>query len=490
MRQIDRFPAPYSVPPPYRNGLTLAPERACGLSRFLVIGIARAGCFRARGASRQTVEEELMGYGDNRYGGDRSQGRGEGGGRSERERSSYGDWGSDRDSGHRNQGGGDNDQGFFERAGEQVRSWFSDDDDRGGGNYQERGRSGGQGSDWGRGGASFGGGFGNQRGWGDDHFDRQFGSDRSSQAGERSQSGPGQDGSRDRTPERYDEQSGPTGGRSSYGGGGGGAEPWGGSGFGGPVDNGRRFDRIDPGHVGAQGAHPMSSPVDSGYGGGYGISAGGAAGSSAARYAALGGGGQRHIDTAKLLGDDRGGGRQAPSQSSGQAQGQRSSYGGSQHDPHYSQWRQRQIESLDKDYEDYCREHQSRFEQEFGGWREKRQTQRQHLGRVAPQMEVIGSDGERLGTVDRVGGDRIILTKDEGDAGGASQSIPCSWVENVDERVTLSKSVSEAKSHWHSEEQNRALFEPRDQGSDGPHMLNRSFSGTYGDGDGDGNRGR
>jgi hypothetical protein len=58
--------------------------------------------------------------------------------------------------------------------------------------------------------------------------------------------------------------------RSSWGGGGGGADTWGGSGFGGPDDNGRRFDRIDPGHVGAQGAHPMSSPVDAGYGAGAG----------------------------------------------------------------------------------------------------------------------------------------------------------------------------------------------------------------------------
>ena len=111
-----------------------------------------------------------MGYGDNRYGDDRWQGRGEGGGRWERERSSYGDWGSDRERGNQNRGSGNEDRGFFERAGEQVRSWFSDDDERGGGRGYERGgrMSGGQ-----SGGESFGGGFGNQRGWGDDQFDRQ-----------------------------------------------------------------------------------------------------------------------------------------------------------------------------------------------------------------------------------------------------------------------------------------------------------------------------
>jgi hypothetical protein len=388
-----------------------------------------------------------MGYGDNRNGDDRWQGRGEGGGRWERERSSYGDWGSDRERGGSNHGSGNEDRGFFERAADQARSWFSDDDDRG---RQRMG--GGQGSDGGRGGASFGGGFGNQRGWSDQHYDRQY--------------GPEQGRGRDRD-ESY---AGGGGNRSSWGGGGGGPELFGGSGFGGPEDNGRRFDRIDPGHVGAQGAHPMSAPVDSGYGAGAGISPGGGAGSSAARYAAMGGGvGERHIDKARLLGEDRGGSRQG--------------FGGTHHDPHYSEWRQRQIEQLDREYEEYRREHQSRFEQDFGGWREKRQTQRQHLRRATEHMEVLGSDGQHIGTVDKISGDRIILTKSDPNAGGIHHSIPCSWIESVDERVTVNKTAEQAMQAWQSEEQNRALFERGDEGSEGPHMLNRSFSNTYTDRD-------
>src|SRR4030095_1102010 len=35
------------------------------------------------------------------------------------------------------------------------------------------------------------------------------------------------------------------------------------------------------------------------------------------------------------------------------------------HDPHYSEWRRRQIEALDRDYDEYRRENQSRFENEF-----------------------------------------------------------------------------------------------------------------------------
>ena len=98
-------------------------------------------------------------------------------------------------------------------------------------------------------------------------------------------------------------------------------------------------------------------------------------------------------------------------------------------------------------------------------------------------MEVVGSDGERIGTVDKVRGDRIILTKNDPNAGGVHHLIPCSWVESVDERVTVNKTARDAMSQWQSEEQNRALFERGDEGSEGPHALNRSFSGTYSDDD-------
>ncbi len=368
-----------------------------------------------------------------------------------------------------NRGGGEprgDDRGFFERAGEEVRSWFSEDDDRGRGGHQghggDRGASGG--GDWGRGAESFGGGFGNQRGWGDDHFDRPHGSGRTQ--GDRNEGYSG------------------GGSRSNWGGGGGGAEPWGGSGFGGLDDNGRRFDRVDAGHVGAQGAHPMSSPVDAGYGSRSGAS-GGAYGSSSRAAAIMGNEGQHSgplIDPQardRMLG--RGGGQQ---QGGGQSGGQSGSWGGGHHDPHYSEWRQRQIQQLDSDYDEYRREHQSKFEQDFGGWREKRQTQRQHLGRVGEKMEVIGSDGEHIGTVDKVRGDRVILTKSDADAGGIHHSFPCSWIETVDERVTVNKSAQEAMSQWQNEEQNRAMFEQQGQGGgEGPHMLNRSFSGTYSDRD-------
>jgi len=149
------------------------------------------------------------------------------------------------------------------------------------------------------------------------------------------------------------------------------------------------------------------------------------------------------------------------------------------HDPHYSEWRNRQIESIDRDYEEYRREHQSKFEQDFGNWRTRRGEQRQSMTRVTEHMEVFGSDGEKIGTVDAVQGDRIKLAKNDENAGGHHHSIPCSWIEKVEDRVTVNKTRDEAMRQWRDEERSRALNESEHQGSDGPHVLNRSFRGTY-----------
>jgi hypothetical protein len=154
--------------------------------------------------------------------------------------------------------------------------------------------------------------------------------------------------------------------------------------------------------------------------------------------------------------------------------------GGDIHDPHYSEWRRRQIEDLDRDYDEYRREHQSKFEAEFGGWRQKRASQRQMLGKVTEHMEVVGSDGTHVGKVDKVGGDRIILAKSDPNAGGMHHSVPCGWVESVEDKVILNRTASSATDSWRNEDNGRALFERPDQGSEGPHALDRSFSGTYG----------
>ena len=98
--------------------------------------------------------------------------------------------------------------------------------------------------------------------------------------------------------------------------------------------------------------------------------------------------------------------------------------------------------------------------------------------------------------MDKVRGDRIILTKNDADAGGKHHSIPSRWLQSADgNKVTLRKTGAEAKAHWRDEERNGALFGQDDANRDGSRdegarrnedgsstggtNLNRSFSGTY-----------
>ncbi len=149
-------------------------------------------------------------------------------------------------------------------------------------------------------------------------------------------------------------------------------------------------------------------------------------------------------------------------------------------DPHYRNWRDRHMSELDRDYDDYRRENQSRFENDFTSWREKRQHKRGLLGHVREQMEVVGKDDEHVGTIDKVAGDRIILTKSDPEAGGAHHSLSCSDIDRIEgDKVILDCSADEAKNRWRDESRSRAVFEREDQGEMGPRTLNRSFEGTY-----------
>ena len=152
----------------------------------------------------------------------------------------------------------------------------------------------------------------------------------------------------------------------------------------------------------------------------------------------------------------------------------------SRHDPHYEEWRRRQMDDLDRDYDEYRRERQARFEEDFGGWRERRMSKRQMLHDIREHMEVVGSDGEHVGTVDRVAGDRIILTRSDPQSGGAHHSLACTDIDRVEgDKVVLELKAEQARDRWRDESRERALFEREDQGRAGPHVLDRSFSGTY-----------
>ncbi|MDP8993815.1 MAG: DUF2171 domain-containing protein [Pseudomonadota bacterium] len=373
-----------------------------------------------------------MGYRGNqdRFGSDRERGERETWGGGDR----YGESGRGR-RGERDYGG-DEDRGFFERAADEVRSWFGDEDEERGrrergwrGEDERESRGSERGPGW-RGDESFAGGWGNQ-------------TPRAERLGDRE----GREWRDDLAPERYGGAieegygSGESFGTSSPDPDAFHAAPGHDAEFAGP-----RFDRADIGSTGTHGVHPVASASGAAYHG-YGASAGGFR-SSARRYA--------------MMNRDRG-----------------RSGGGHPHDPHYSEWRRRQIEQLDRDYQEYCRERQSRFDEDFGAWRERRNQQRSTWGKVREHMAVLGSDGEHVGTVDKVAGDRIILTKNDPSASGMHHSIPCSWIDSVEEDVRLNRSAEEARKEWREEEHNRALFEREGEEDFGPRTLDRSFSGTY-----------
>jgi hypothetical protein len=68
---------------------------------------------------------------------------------------------------------------------------------------------------------------------------------------------------------------------------------------------------------------------------------------------------------------------------------------------------------------------------------------------IKEHMEVIGSDGVHVGTVDHMeGADEVKLTKNDSEAEGMHHFIPLAWVGHVDSKVHLRQSGAEAKARW------------------------------------------
>jgi len=71
--------------------------------------------------------------------------------------------------------------------------------------------------------------------------------------------------------------------------------------------------------------------------------------------------------------------------------------------------------------------------------------------KIRDHMDVICSCGKRLGTVDRVEGDSIKLTKSDPEAGGRHHWVPLDWVDHVDNQVHLNRNSEEAEQEWEEE---------------------------------------
>jgi hypothetical protein len=68
---------------------------------------------------------------------------------------------------------------------------------------------------------------------------------------------------------------------------------------------------------------------------------------------------------------------------------------------------------------------------------------------IKEHMEVLGSDGAHVGTVDCMkGADKIVLTKSDPKSGGRHHVIPADWVDKVDDKVRLKKSAKDAMAQW------------------------------------------
>jgi hypothetical protein len=300
-------------------------------------------------------------------------------------------------------------RGFFERAGDEIASWFGDDEAERRRHQDER-----MNRDWDR-----------DRGSGRD-FDRDRYAYRGRDRGRWSE------GSRGRPMSDRDYRRNYAGYERDFSPGG-----YGVSG----IDRG-----TSPSYVGGSGYS------GGGYGTGYGAGTRGGYGSSGYGY-----------------GDDQGHERWDRDDY------RNTSYAGSAlGDRHYHSWRQRQLDELDRDYEDYHRENQARFEDDFGKWRQNRQRKRGLLGQVREHMDVVGSDGETVGKVDCVRGDHIVLTKSDSDD-NRHHMIRCTMVDRVEgDQVRLDMPAEEAKSRF-DDPGSRRIFGREDEETN----LNRGFAGTY-----------
>ena len=68
---------------------------------------------------------------------------------------------------------------------------------------------------------------------------------------------------------------------------------------------------------------------------------------------------------------------------------------------------------------------------------------------IKEHMEVLGSDGAHVGTVDHIDTmDRIKLTKSDPTSGGQHHIIPIGWIDHVDAHVHLNKPAKDVMKQW------------------------------------------
>jgi hypothetical protein len=77
--------------------------------------------------------------------------------------------------------------------------------------------------------------------------------------------------------------------------------------------------------------------------------------------------------------------------------------------------------------------------------------------KIKERMEVLGSDGEHVGTVDRVEDDEMIRLANDDSPDGKYHYIPVDFVDRVDEKVHLSLTAEEAVEEWEDEDEDEEV---------------------------------
>lgn len=68
---------------------------------------------------------------------------------------------------------------------------------------------------------------------------------------------------------------------------------------------------------------------------------------------------------------------------------------------------------------------------------------------IKEHMKVVSADGKHVGTVDHMEGSEMIkLTKNDPAARGHHHYIPLAWVDEVEDKIKLSKSHDDVVAEW------------------------------------------
>ena len=119
-------------------------------------------------------------------------------------------------------------------------------------------------------------------------------------------------------------------------------------------------------------------------------------------------------------------------------------YGSSQ-DQHYHSWRDRQMQELDRDYQDYCREREQQFHQDFNQWRSSRSPSSQQRGGMSGSQGSQGMGGTVSSSRDMSGaaaGGSGTLTLDTPASGSSSETGSSSGTSEASSRGSSARGRS------------------------------------------------